>query len=367
MNNIKPLSNHIFRAFFRACFAVRVVCFLLATVICGGSVYAQSRKPSTTYVSPKLEDLPRRPIDTIKTADPETKVIIYSNNTWEFYRPDMSRLSVFKTYRVNWDTTSVFSYRNVELHDLPDVVNLKLVDSLSEFSPPIVGNIFSKYGPRGRRNHNGVDIPLKVGEPILASFDGKVRYSKYNTGGFGNLVIVRHPNGLETWHAHLSKVNVKSGDYVKRGQVIGYGGSTGRSRGPHLHFEVRYQDQTFDPEFIFDFQRGELRNKEFALERRFFNIRSRASEILEEDDDLLPGSGTDLLADTEHNSVAKAIAPPKPASTAPKTGTIYHTIKSGDMLGRLAIKYGVTVDQICRLNNIQRTTTLALGRKLRIK
>ena len=99
------------------------------------------------------------------------------------------------------------------------------------------------------------------------------------------MVIVRHENGLETWYAHLSRINVAVNDYVKSGQVIGFGGSTGRSRGPHLHFEMRYCDQTFDPEFIIDFQSGQLRYQTFALEKKFFNIHSRASEILEEDDD----------------------------------------------------------------------------------
>ena len=69
-----------------------------------------------------------------------------------------------------------------------------------------------------------MDIPLKTGEPIYATFDGKVRYSRYNSGGFGNLVIIRHPNGLETWYAHLTKRNVGSEEYVRAGQVIGYGG-----------------------------------------------------------------------------------------------------------------------------------------------
>lgn len=107
------------------------------------------------------------------------------------------------------------------------MVDLNLVKDLSGFKAPVVGSVLSKYGPRGRRNHNGVDIPLKIGEPIYAAFDGKIRYAKYNTGGFGNLVIVRHENGLETWHAHLSKLNVKVNDYVKCGQVIGFCGSTG--------------------------------------------------------------------------------------------------------------------------------------------
>ena len=197
----------------------------------------------------------------------------------------------------------------------------------------------------------------------MAAFDGKVRYAKYNTGGYGYMVILRHPNGLETWHAHLSKLNVKVGDYVKTGQIIGFGGNTGRSRGPHLHFETRYQDQSFDPEFLFDFENALLRYQTFALERSFFNIHSRASEILEEDDNdfEIPG---DLLAEAGEETIQRVIEKSTPAND---TGAVYHKIVSGDMLGKLAVKYGVSIDQICRLNGITRTSTLNLGRKLRIK
>lgn len=330
-------------------------------------VYSQ-RRPAPKPVTPKLEDLPQRPIDTIDTVDPETKVIIFSNNTWEFYRPTLNRMDDLPVYTNHWDTSSVFSYRDIELTDIPMVVELKLIDSMSQFTPPLRGSVFSKYGPRRRRNHNGVDIPLKTGEPIMAAFDGKIRYAKYNSGGFGNLVIVRHVNGLETWHAHLSKLNVTVGDYVKSGQVIGFGGNTGRSRGPHLHFEVRYKDQTFDPEFLFDFQAGTIRYQTFALERSFFNIHSRASELLEEDDDDFNMDNT-LLANADDSTTIRAAEPkPKPAPAATSSsGAVYHTIKSGDMLGKLSIRYGVSIAQICRLNNINEKTTLALGRKLRIK
>ena len=330
--------------------------------VCAVTATGQKRSSSTASQL-KLEDLPRRPMDTIATADPETKVIIFSNNTWEFYRPDMRRLDNEPVYMNNWDTTSIFSYRNVELTDLPLLIEIKLIDSLSQFCIPIRGSVFSKYGPRRRRSHNGVDIPLKTGEPILAAFDGKVRYAKYNTGGYGYLVILRHPNGLETWHAHLSKINVKVDDYVKTGQVIGYGGNTGRSRGPHLHFEARYQDQSFDPEFLFEFESGLLRYQTFALERSFFNIHSRASEILEEDDNdfEIPG---DLLAEADEETAQRVIEQPKPADD---TGAVYHKIVSGDILGKLAAKYGVSIDQICRLNNISRTSTLSIGRRLKIK
>lgn len=338
------------------------------------SAAPKKRKPAVA-VAPKLEDLPKRAMDTLKTDDPETKVIIYSNNTWSFYRPSLARLDNLPIYNKHWDTTQVFAYRSIELVDLPPIVELKLISSLNDYCTPLRGKVFSKYGRRGRRNHNGVDIPLRTGEPIYAAFDGRIRYSKYNTGGFGNLVIVRHTNGLETWNAHLSKLNVAPNEYVKAGQVIGFGGSTGRSRGPHLHFEVRYCDQTFDPEFLFDFESGQLRYQTFALEKSFFNINSRASEQLDEDDDFetmaLLGSQTDDTSSEDIlERIAKAQEPPK---AAPKTavisqsGAVYHTIRQGDILGKLSLRYGVSIDQICRLNNISRATTLKLGRKLRVK
>lgn len=324
------------------------------------------KRPSSTYAAPqtKLEDLPRRPIDTILTADPETKVIIFSNNTWEFFRPEISeRLANHAAYKYNWDTVSIFAYRNIELADLPQIVELKLVDSLSEFCPPLIGRVGSKYGPRGRVNHQGTDIPLRLGEPLLAMFEGKVRYAKFNSGGFGYLTIIRHPNGLESWYGHQSRINVKPGTYVKAGQVIGYGGSTGRSTGPHLHFELRYQDQSFDPEFVVDFENGQLRYQKFALEKKFFNIHSRASELLDEDyGDLISAPGS-LLSEANDSTVKKVITAPKPAVTQ----AVYHKIVQNDNLGKLAGKYRVSVDQICRLNKITRTTTLKLGRSLRIK
>ena len=185
-------------------------------------------------------------------------------------------------------------------------------------------------------------------------------------------MIVRHRNGLETWNAHLSKLNVKPNDYVKAGQVIGFSGNTGRSRGPHLHYEMRYQDQTFDPET------GQLKYQTFALEKSFFNIHSRASEILEEEDEydlplLTSNDSGDSTSQDILDQIAEAQQKEKKAAVQQKqagissSGAIYHTIKSGDMLGKLAIRYGVTIDQICRLNGITRNTVLRLGKKLRIK
>lgn len=354
---------------------LKYITTILALLVVATSAEAATRRKPAVAVTPKLEDLPQRAIDTLKTDDPETKIIIYSNNTWSYYRPSLTKYDNLPVYNNHWDTTQVFAYKSIELIDLPPIIDLKLIKSLADFHHPFKGKVLSKYGRRGRRNHNGVDIPLKTGEPIYAAFDGRVRYSKYNTGGFGNLVIVRHANGLETWHAHLSKRNVEPNEYVKAGQVIGFGGSTGRSRGPHLHFEVRYCDQTFDPEFLFDFESGQIRYQTFALEKSFFNINSRASEQLEEEDDF---EAVTLMASEDEESssedilqrIAKAQQPAKPApktAVISQSGAVYHTVRQGDMLGKIALRYGVSIDQLCRLNGITRTTTLKLGRKLKVK
>ncbi|WP_298063707.1 peptidoglycan DD-metalloendopeptidase family protein [uncultured Rikenella sp.] len=338
--------------------------FLLAALTAASVVPARSQRRTGPPREPKLEELPRRPVDTIATSDPETRVIIYSNNTWEYYRPTLERQwGELPVYRNNWDTASVFSYRSIELGDLPAVIELKLIDSLDQFCCPVQGKVLSKYGPRRRRSHNGVDIPLKTGEPVRTAFDGKVRYARYNTGGFGYLVIVRHANGLETWHAHLSKLNVEVGDYVKTGQVIGYIGSTGRAYGPHLHFEVRYCDQAFDPEFLFDFEKGMLRYQIFALEHSYFNIQSRASELLEEDDPEQDIANM-LLAGADDSTAIRAA---QPKSAAASGGPVYHIVKKGDILGRIAPRYGTTIARICQLNGIDRNSTLRLGQRLRVK
>lgn len=331
------------------------------------TLYAQNR----SYQAPNLEDLPRRVIDTLWMPD-STAVVLFSNNLWCYYHPQAATLTEQELFKTHWDTTSIFAYRDVPMERIASLTELRLIDDLCDFHTPVTGKVYSPYGRRGRRNHNGVDIPLQTGEPIYAVFSGRVRYSRYNTGGYGNLVIVRHENGLETYYGHLSRRNVESGEYVRAGQVIGFAGNTGRSRGPHLHFECRYLDRTFDPQFLIDFPTGQLRYQTFALEKSFLNIHSHASDQLEEDDDF---DEKTFVAQVQHEGVTSEdilnnIARQDQAKTQAGISSgskVYHTIRRGDTLSGLAVKYGVSVSQLCKLNNITRTTVLQLGRKLRIR
>ncbi len=344
---------------------LRYILLLLAVVSAPAVMSAQKRG-----VPPKLEDLPRIAMDTLDTADEWVKVIVYTNNTWEYYYPRQAEMLDKAVYNDHWDTSQIFAYKDIALSSLPQTIELNLVDDLGEYHAPVVGRVSSKYGPRGRKNHNGTDIPLKTGDPVYATFRGKVRYVGVN-GGFGNLVILRHENGLETWYAHLSRTNVKVGDYVTAGAVIGFGGNTGNSRGSHLHYEMRYCDQTFDPEHLVDFTTGDLRYMTFTLERSYFNIYSRASETLDEDFDfegtVLAAGGTGELTSEEILDNIEANAKAREEKEKAAAGPQYHTIKRGDTLSSIAVRYGTTVTKLCQLNNITRTTVIKAGKRLRIR
>lgn len=112
---------------------------------------------------------------------------------------------------------------------------------------PSVTRISSFYGKRGKRFHDGIDIPAPRGTHILASEKGRVIYSGNKLKGYGNLLIISHSGGLVTVYAHCQKLFVKKGAWVHRGEVIAKVGSTGRSSGPHLHYEVRHRERPIDP------------------------------------------------------------------------------------------------------------------------
>jgi len=111
---------------------------------------------------------------------------------------------------------------------------------------PVDGRITSRFGTRWGRMHNGVDIAAPAGTPVLAAAPGKVTYAGW-AGSYGMLVTIDHGNGVETRYAHNSRILVKVGDEVQRGQRIALVGSTGNSTGPHLHFEVLVNGENRDP------------------------------------------------------------------------------------------------------------------------
>lgn len=176
----------------------------------------------------------------------------------------LSENPIFLEY---WDNDQVFTYENVTYADLPLKIEIPLVKNGEKFQITWYGNLNFKYGWRWGRMHRGLDLFLRTGDSVVSAFNGVVRYARFNSSGFGNCVVVRHLNGLETVYGHLSKISVSENQYVQAGELVGLGGTTGRSNGPHLHFETRYKDFSIDPESYADVRNSELLSDIFILEK----------------------------------------------------------------------------------------------------
>jgi murein DD-endopeptidase MepM/ murein hydrolase activator NlpD len=112
---------------------------------------------------------------------------------------------------------------------------------------PLTGPIGSPFGPRGNRFHEGIDIVAPLSTPVAAAAPGRVVYAGFAGGGWGNLVVVRHSDGVRSLYAHLSKIYADRGETVATGTRLGLVGATGDATGPHLHFEVRLRGAAVDP------------------------------------------------------------------------------------------------------------------------
>ena len=193
----------------------------------------------------------------------------------------------------------------------------------------------SHFGPRRRRFHYGLDLALPTGEPIYAAFDGVVRISKRNRS-YGELVIIHHSNGLETYYAHMSKRHVVAGQQVKSGEIIGLCGNTGRSRGSHLHFEIRYMGNAINPENVLDCSTHDLVSDELSLTSSSFR------------------------------KVAKGKEGRVSSGGGKASGNGWYRVRSGDTLEKIARRNGTTINQLCKLNGISRNKVLHPGDKLRV-
>ncbi len=319
-------------------------------------------------------------VDTLPTHHPDVKVVLYNDNTWRYIR-DKAYAQNERTYTDNWNTGSLFAY-DTHYSELPAIIDIELVDRFENFHYPYKARVHSKYGVRGRRQHQGVDLSLKTGDPVYAPINGRVRISEWNRGGYGNLIIIRHDNELETSYGHLSERLVAEGDWVEAGQIIGFGGSTGRSSGPHLHFETRYHGHCFDPEWIFDFENGTLYRSTFVLRREYLDIHVNANSYVPEIEFNDPlgdetGGGVAAATGSDGTSVPEGVSSEEGrASGAGGAGSaaapsepepVYHKVVNGDTLSAIARKYSTSVAALTRVNKIENPDRLRLGQKIRVK
>jgi len=258
----------------------------------------------------------------------------------EDFEIDSLRPSVDETlYKSNWNSTQI-KYPVNTLPDKNDTITIALTQPEdNDFVLPVKGELLSKFGKRGRRMHTGTDIRLNSGDTVRCAFDGRVRLAK-KFNGYGNLVLVRHSNGLETIYAHLKAIKVKVNDTIKAGDLIGLGGRTGRATCNHLHFETRLFGEPFDSNKYIDFASGELKSDKIYYKNKQFVI--------------------DL------NDLKTKPVPENKPTLASTGGATKHVIRKGDNLWTIAKKYNTTVKRLCTANNITAQKTLKIGSVLRI-
>ena len=260
-------------------------------------------------------------------------------------------------YEGEWNNEFVKAYSGAAVPD-----SFKI--DISSFIMPITGRVTSPYGPRTRRFHYGIDLKLQTGDTVYAAFDGKVRICSYEHRGYGNYLVIRHPNGLETVYGHLSKSLVDIDENVLAGQPIALGGNTGRSTGSHLHFEFRFLGQAIDPSEIIDFTYFCTYDDYYVFQKHrsgdsYFNIPFYTKYKP------LKGKNVQYYAAKAKKNSQQGISDDVSVTLAHGKPTKYHKIRSGDTLSAIAKRYGVSVNQLCRLNGIKTTTTLRIGRSLR--
>lgn len=253
-----------------------------------------------------------------------------------------------------------------------------------DYAYPIDGKFSSGYGPRGRSMHSGVDLVAPAAEPIYAVFDGVVRLSKPYSG-YGNVIVLRHANGLETVYSHNSKNMVRVGQEVKMGEQIAICGRTGSATTNHLHFEIRVQGKTLNPKLLLDVEQKRLQSGTLRVSRSS-NGAISACNVKSGDDKLLANAD-----DTQDEVILHKEQPKANASRGIRVGgelyeaptnshqnstdnpsaekATYHTIAKGQTLSGVAHKYSTTVKKICALNNIPyaKADKVAAGRKIRVK
>lgn len=303
-----------------------IICAALMTVV-GLSSFAQTKKSKSSHSRAHRELLAKQSTgkDNIKMGDNSFIQLM------EEVEPEID------IYTEGWNSRSVNPFKESQVPD-KDVLNV------SGYHSPVPGKVTSNYGYRARfgRMHKGVDLALRSNDTVYAAYDGKIRLTNYEPKGYGNYIIVRHGNKLETVYGHLNKILVKPNQVVRAGQPIGLGGSTGRSTGPHLHFETRYMGYAINPNAIINFQNGTVHTDTYTFSKATYQqARSFA-----------PGKNKEEKTNRYQ-------------AAANKVET--YTVKRGDSLASIARSHGVSTTTLRRLNGMNPTDKISIGQVLKLK
>ncbi|GAB4297407.1 MAG: hypothetical protein Kow0068_21620 [Marinilabiliales bacterium] len=232
------------------------------------------------------------------------------------------------------DTLICYDWINDDIHirkfdfsEMTDTFPIPLIVDDNDYHHPVKNKVTSGFGVRRWQFHYGIDLDLNTGDSVYNTFNGIVRVSTYSKS-YGNVVVVRQQNGLESLYAHLSKRLVAVDSVLKAGDVVGLGGNTGWSFGSHLHYELRFFDEALDPTDIIDFENYKLYNDTLYLTSCNFAYR-------------------ELIKDLERIR--------------------FHIVQPGNTLSHIAVWYGTTVSALCRLNGISPNKILQIGERIRVR
>lgn len=316
---------------------IKTFLFICCATVMVSTVYAKNPEKTKVPDTPEKIDHPTHKLMDKRVSelmadrvgfkkDMALKELAAINERAELEAKENLMFPADELYGGEWTNDWVDPFRGKKI-EFPD----SCVIDCSTFALPMdsMTRVTSKYGPRRRRMHKGIDLKVQIGDTIRAAFDGKVRIKNFERRGYGYYLVIRHPNGLETVYGHLSKFLVGINDIVRAGEPIALGGNTGRSTGSHLHFETRFLGQAINPAEIIDFENSIPHQDQYVF--RNVKINGRKSNIYT--------SSTDQM--------------------------VYHRVKSGDTLGKIARMYGTTVDELCRLNGLKSTSMLRIGQSIR--
>ncbi len=301
----------------------------LAAIISIPSVSAQTTKKSShTDAHRRLLANQAKTTDQIRLVEKNSFIDLIDDIEPE---PDI--------YTEGWNSKRVNPFKE------SDVPNSYVINVTGYAMPVKNYRVSSNYGFRAKfgRMHKGIDLALKMNDTIYAAYDGKVRLTNYEAKGYGNYVILRHPNQLETVYGHLNKILVKPEQTVKAGQPIGLGGSTGRSTGPHLHFETRFMGYAINPAAIFDFANRTTHTDTYKFTKSTY---TQARSFAPKRD----------VAKVEKN----------PYQNAENVASSY-VVKSGDTLASIARSYGMSATTLRKINGMSAEDKIKVGQVLNLK
>ncbi len=221
---------------------------------------------------------------------------------------------------------------------------------------PVSGSLVSGFGyrPAFGRMHYGVDLQLNTGDTVRAAFEGKVVLVSNDPDGYGRYVKVKHAGGMETIYGHLSYPLVVHGQYLRAGQPLGIGGSTGNATGPHLHFETRIAGVAVDPANYFDFDSNG--NAKPRSGGKAGSKKERSSQHKKQTKPSPP-----RVAGLKTETVASAAS----ATAKPRTAT--YRVRRGDTIEKIAREHGMSVGELCRINKMSKYTPMYNGKVIRLK